>query len=57
MNDINEKEIETRNRIDKSFGGKTKTKNNKKNIHHKKNQKNITKKKVKISKHRKCKKV
>ena len=57
MNDINEKEKETQKKIDKSFGGKTKTKNNKKNIHHKKNQKNITKKKVKISKHRKCKKV
>ena len=52
MNDINEKEKETQDKIDKRFGGKTKTKNNKKNIRHKKNQKNITKK-TKISKHRK----
>lgn len=52
MNDINEKEEKTQEKIDKRFGGKTKTKNNKKNIRHKKNQKNITKKN-KISKHRK----
>ena len=47
MNDINEKEKETRNRIDKSFGGKTKTKNNKKNIRHKKKSKKYNQKKSK----------
>lgn len=51
MNDINEKEKKTQEKIDKHFGGKTK------NIRHKKKQKTYATRKTKINKHRKCKKV